>query len=132
MVAMKVSLMYLRFVPNHGFAIEQFVSDVDALDYLLREGVPKPEALRVLSALKTSAVAKDRAQTMTAFIVKHCAPTYGSISFAEFFDRFRDSLPSGERYEWTRTVLTRALPPQHRTMPGTANRKFVPGLSWRA
>ena len=123
--------MHIRFISGQGFAVEQSVSDADALTYLINQGIPKAEASRVMSALKTSAVAKDRAQAMTAFIAQHCLPTYGSISFAEFFDRFRDSLPPDQRYDWTRTVLSRALPPQHRTMPGTANRKFVPGLSWR-
>lgn len=123
--------MHIRYASGQGFAIEQSVSDADALDYLINQGVPKPEALRVLSSLKSSAVAIDRAHTMTEFIARHCLPSYGSISFADFFDRFRVALPPDQKYEWTRTVLTRALPAQHRTMPGTANRKFVPGLSWR-
>ncbi len=123
--------MYLRYVSGKGFAVEQFVQDADALAYLVGQGVPKPEAVRVMSSLKSGAVARDRAETMTDFIARHCAPSFGQIAFGEFFDRFRDALQPSERYEWTRTVVTRALPPQHRTMPGTNNRKFVPGLSWR-
>jgi hypothetical protein len=123
--------MHVRFTPGQGFAVEQIVPDADALAYLVDQGIPRPEAIRVMSALKSSAVAKDRAHTMTEFIARHCSPSFGNVAFSEFFDRFRDSLPPGERYQWTRTVVTRALPPQHRTMPGTNNRKFVPGLSWR-
>lgn len=123
--------MYFRYAPGQGFAVEQIVADADALAYLAHQGVLRQEARRLMSSLKTIATATSRAQTMTAFIGRHCLPSYGSISFAEFFDRFRDSLPPGERYQWTRTVVTRALPPQHRTMPGTSNRKYVPGLSWR-
>lgn len=122
--------MHIRFVSGGGFAVEQIVADPDALAYLINQGVPKIEASRVLSALKTSALAADRANMMMEFIARNCLPSYGSIAFAEFFDRFRASLPPDQRHEWTRTVVTRALPPQHRTMPGTANRKFVPGLGW--
>ena len=124
--------MYLRYVSGQGFAVEQIVADADALTYLLHQGLPRPEARRVMSVLKSSAAATSRARVMADFIARHCLPTYGQIAFAEFFDRFRASLPPDQRYEWTRTVLTRALPPQHRTMPGTGNRKHVPGLSWRA
>ena len=123
--------MYLKYLPNQGFAVEQIVTDADALTYLLHQGVRRSEGRRLLSALKTSAAATSRARVMAEFLEKHCAPSYGYIAFADFYARFQATLPERERADWSRTQVTRALPIQNRTVPHTGNKKIVPSLSWR-
>ena len=123
--------MHISFVPGKGFSVEQLVSDAGALDYLVRQGVPRPEALRVMSALKASAVASSRADQVCAFIAEECVPDHGSILFADFLNRFRASLSDDQKSDWTRPQVSRALPRQYRPIPGTGNKRIVPGLSWR-
>ena len=78
---------------------------------------------------------KDMSQSnLEAFIQENAQYAPGEkILFAEFYEKFAGWLDSAERFEWSKTKVSRSLPSD---TPGGAsggkNQRFVGNLSWKS
>ena len=123
--------MQLVYCPHRGFLVPQPSTEDDAAAYLAAHGISRYEATRVAATIRRAAEAIDRCQALRNFIELHCVPSDGVIPFTDFFARFLHFAPLHLQTKWTRPAVTRALPPDHRTVAAASNRKVIPGLAWK-
>jgi hypothetical protein len=65
------------------------------------------------------------------FIIEHCHDVPGQmILFAEFYERFVESLQDDEKYQWTKIRVSKAIPDKYPTGAHGANKKYIGNIAW--
>ena len=83
----------------------------------------------VTPASKLSAE-EDNQTALEQFIGQQCERTPDKHTlFAEFYDRFQQSLEPTEKHTWSKVRVSRELPLRHQRIIGTDNKKFVSNLT---
>ena len=83
----------------------------------------------VTTASKLSAE-EDNLTSLEQFIGQQCEPTPDKHTlFAQFYDRFQQSLEPGEKHAWSKIRVGRELPIRHQRVTGAGNKALVTNLT---
>jgi hypothetical protein len=86
----------------------------------------------VTTASKLQAEEENR-NLLEIFIDEHCDKRLGikDITVKEFYAKFYEWVTANEKHNWPKERVLKELPNDHRSVPGTGNKRCVNGLAWK-